>query len=107
MKSDDDINSFKRKILGRIFGPVNESGQWRSRDNKELYELHKDLDLVTFVKLKRLQWAGHAQRLPVDRTPKKALEATFTGRRPVGKPRKRWEDAVKEDVVSLLRCKRN
>jgi hypothetical protein len=37
----------------------------------------------------------------------KALGATFTGRRPVGKPRKRWEDAVKEDAVSLLRCKRN
>jgi hypothetical protein len=36
---------------------MNENGQWRSRYNKELYEVYKDLDLVTFVKLKRLQWA--------------------------------------------------
>jgi hypothetical protein len=84
---------------------LNENGQWRRRYNKELYELYEDLDLVTFVKLKRLQWAGHVQRLPLDRIPKKALGATFTGRRPVGKPRKRWEDAVQEDAVSLLRCK--
>jgi hypothetical protein len=86
---------------------VNENGQWRSRYNKELYELYKNLDLVTFVKLKRLQWAGHVQRLPFDHIPKKALGAKFTGRQPVGKPRKRWEDAVKEDAVSLLICKRN
>jgi hypothetical protein len=31
---------------------MNENGQWRSRYNKELYELYNDLDLVTFVKLK-------------------------------------------------------
>jgi hypothetical protein len=86
---------------------VNENGQWRSRYNKALYELYEDLDLVTFVKLKRLQWAGHVQRLPLDRIPKKALGATFTVRRPVGKPRKRREDAVNEDSVSLLGCKRN
>jgi hypothetical protein len=48
----DDINSFERKILRRIFGPVNENGQWRCRYNKELYELYEDLDLVTFVNLK-------------------------------------------------------
>jgi hypothetical protein len=51
-KSEDDINSFERKILWRIFGTVNENGQWRSRYNKELHQLYKDLDLVTFVKLK-------------------------------------------------------
>jgi hypothetical protein len=84
---------------------VNENGQWRSRCNKKLYQLYKDLDLVTSVKLKRLQWAGHVQQLPLDHNPKKALGAMFTSRQPVGKPWKRWEDAVKEDAVSLLRCK--
>jgi hypothetical protein len=52
---------------------VKEEEQWRMRYNKELYELYKDVDLLTFIKLKRLQWAGHVQRLPLDRTPKKAL----------------------------------
>jgi hypothetical protein len=52
---------------------VKEEGQWRMRYNKDFYELYKDVDLVTFTKLKRLQWAGHIQRLPLDRIPKKAL----------------------------------
>jgi hypothetical protein len=75
------------------------------RYNKELYELYKDVDLVTFIKLKRLQWAGHVQRLPLDRIPKKALRAKFTGSRPAGKPAGRWEDGVKENAASMLRCR--
>jgi hypothetical protein len=67
------LGIFKRKILKRIFGVVKEVGQWRMRYNKELYELYKDVDLVTFIKLKRLQWAGHVQRLTLDWIPKKAL----------------------------------
>jgi hypothetical protein len=72
--------------------------------NKELYELYKDVDLVTLIKLKRLQWAGHVQRLPLDRIPKKALRAKFTGSHTTGKPTRRWEDGVKEDAASMLRC---
>jgi hypothetical protein len=67
------LGIFERKILKRIFGVVKEVGQWRMRYNKELYELYKDVDFVTFIKLKRLQWAGHVQRLTLDRIPKKAL----------------------------------
>jgi hypothetical protein len=36
---------------------------------------------------------------------KKALRAIFTGSRPVGKSRKRWEDAVKEYAANLLLCR--
>jgi hypothetical protein len=68
------IGIFERKILRRIFGVVKEEGQWRMRYNKELYELYKDVDLVTFIKLKRLQWAGHVQGLPLDRISKKLYE---------------------------------
>jgi hypothetical protein len=74
------------------------------RYNKDFYELYKDVDLVTFTKLKRLQWAGHIQRLPLDRIPKKALRAKFTGSHLAGKPARRWEDGVKEDAASMLWC---
>jgi hypothetical protein len=98
------INIFERKILTHIYRPVEENGQWSIRYNKELYKVYKELDLVSFIKLKRLQWAGHIQQLPLDRIPKKALRATFTSNRPVGKPRKRWKGAVKENAASLLQC---
>jgi hypothetical protein len=99
------LGIFEKKILRRIVGAVKEEGQWRMGYNKELYELYKDVDLVTFIKLKRLQWAGHIQRLRLDRIPKKAVQAKFSGSCPAGKPARRWEDGVKEDAASMLQCR--
>ena len=46
----------------------------------------------------RLQWAGHVERMAVDRLPKRAAELREEGRRRRGRPRLRWEDCVKKDV---------
>jgi hypothetical protein len=61
-KSENAINIFERKILSQIHGPVKEDEQWRTRYSKELYEAYQQLDLLTSIELKRLQWAGHVQR---------------------------------------------
>jgi hypothetical protein len=60
------------KILRRIYGPVQDNGQWRIR-YKEMYELYSEPDLVTCIKLKRLQWAGHVQRMEGTQIPKKVV----------------------------------
>jgi hypothetical protein len=46
------INIFERKTLRRIYGQVEENEQWRIRYNKELYKTYKELDLLSFIKLK-------------------------------------------------------
>jgi hypothetical protein len=51
---------------------------------------------ISCIKFKRLHWAGHVQRLPLYRIPKKAMKAQFTGTRAVGKPRFKWEEGVKK-----------
>jgi hypothetical protein len=43
------VSTFERKILRRIYGPVQDNGQWRIRYNKELYELYCEPDLVTCI----------------------------------------------------------
>jgi hypothetical protein len=55
--------------------------------------------------LKRFQWAGRVQRTESTRIPKKVFKDKFEGVRSVGKPRKRWEDAVEQDAASFLRCR--
>jgi hypothetical protein len=97
-KSGSALSIFERKILRRIYGPVQDNGRWRFR-YKELYELYGEPDLVTCIKLKRLQWAGHVQRMEGTRIPKKVFKAKFEGVRSVGKPRKRWEDVVQQDAA--------
>jgi len=53
----------------------------------EHHREYNGLDLVLCIKFKRLQWAGHVQRLPLNHIPKKAMKAEFTGSRPLGRPR--------------------
>jgi hypothetical protein len=68
---------------------------WRIRYYVELYREYKNLDLVSSFKFKRLQWAGHVQRLPLDLTCKKAQRAEFIGSRPVARPRFKLEEGIK------------
>jgi hypothetical protein len=52
------LGCFERKILSKIYGPSHYWGEWQ-RTNSELYQLYHDDDIVKFVKLCRLQWAGN------------------------------------------------
>ena len=54
------------------------------------------------ILLKRLQWAGHVYRMQDQRIPKKIMNATFDGKRSQGRPKNRWEDAVRKDAHLLL-----
>jgi hypothetical protein len=50
------LNTWERKILGMMYGPVIEQGSWKMRTKEELCELYKELDMVTDIKNKRLKW---------------------------------------------------
>jgi hypothetical protein len=93
---------FERKILRRIFGPTQGEKGWRVRYNAEIYVLYKAMNVTKFIKFRKLQWAGHVIRMKENRIPKKALRQTIHCKRWVGKPRKRLEDAAREDAVGLL-----
>jgi hypothetical protein len=61
------LNAWKRKILRRTYGPAVEQGMWRIRHNQELRELYKDLDIVTDIKNRILEWIGHVVRMELGR----------------------------------------
>lgn len=96
------LNAFERKILRRILGPVQDRDVWRNRYNDELYNIYKEPEIGTAIKLRRLQWAGHVQRMEEERIPKKILRERVYGIRPRERPRQRWEDSVDADSKTLL-----
>jgi hypothetical protein len=49
------LDVFERKILRRIYGPIQDKGQWRSRYNKELYDLFKEPKLSITIRIARLK----------------------------------------------------
>ena len=72
-KSDEArLGVFERKVLRAIFGPTNDKGEWRIKYNVELYTLYKDNDIITYIKISRLRWAGHIIRLE-DQNPARSL----------------------------------
>ena len=57
------------------------------------------------INLRRLQWVSHVMRMKDERVPKKATKEYIEGRRPVGRSRGRWLDAVDRDAKRMLKCK--
>jgi hypothetical protein len=95
------VRSFERKILRRIFGPVQDSIRWRIRYNQELDRLIEGQDLVRFIKAQRLRWLGHVERMPEMQMPKRILKGRLDKRRRRGRPRMRWMDSVIADLATM------
>jgi hypothetical protein len=95
------LSLFERKVLRCIFGAKKENGTWRKRYNYELYEIFNEPNIVNYIKVKRLAWAGHLVRMNNDRTLKKIFNTKPDGARSAGRPKLRWEDGVDHDMRIL------
>jgi hypothetical protein len=100
-KGESQINMRERKVLRKIFGPVNDRGIWRIRSNKELAGLYQETQLATVIKTSRLRWLGYVCRMEEQRDPKKALGGKPGGRRKRGKQCTRCIDNMEDDLRKL------
>jgi len=93
------LDIFERKVYRRNIGPVydNEKENWRILTSKETYASVKKPTVIETIRLNRLHWFGHVQRIEENRIPKRVLymDLGTTGLR--GRPRNRWQDEVRED----------
>jgi hypothetical protein len=94
------LRVFENKVLRRIFGPKKDevTGEWRRLHNKELYALYSSPNFIRVIKSRRLRWAGHVARMRERRGAYRALVGKPEGRRPLGRPRRRWEDNITMDL---------
>ena len=99
------LMTWERKILRKIYGPKKENGQWRIKTNTELITKYKSQDIVTVIKIRRLEWLGHVIRMNETRSVKKIFEGKLEGRRGRGWSRLRWINDV-EDYLRKLGVKR-
>ena len=94
---------FENTILRRIYGPVrdNDTGEWRRRHNIELRELSQLPPITSYIRAQRLRWAGHVARMRDGSLVKSIAQGEPHGRRPVGRPRRRWRDNIRQDMELL------
>ena len=93
------MNIFDRKVYRRILGPVYDNGKenWRILTNKEIYASIKNAAIIETVRLNRLRWFGHVQRMEENRISKRVFYMNLGTTRLRGRPRNRWQDEVRED----------
>jgi hypothetical protein len=93
---------FERNVLRRIFGPTKErDGTWRSKTNDELDELIRHKNIINHIKAQRLSWFGHLLRILEDRIVKIVYRWKSMLTRPLGRPKNRWEDDIRNDMKKL------
>jgi hypothetical protein len=94
------LRVFENRVLRKIFGPKREEdGSWRKLHNDELHSLHSSPNIVRVIKSRRMRWAGHVARMG-----ERCLQGFGCkpeGKRPLGRPRRMWEDNIKLDLREI------
>ena len=87
-------------VLRRIFGPRRDevTGEWRRLHNEELNDLYCSPNIVRVIKSRRMRWVGHVARMGEERGVYRVLVGKPAGRRPLGRPRRRWVDNIRMDL---------
>jgi hypothetical protein len=85
----------------RIFRAVKINNKQRSRNNNELMKLCDDLDIAAGIRIKRLKWIGHVNRMDEKRKVKQVPSTQPEGRRLVGRSKYRWLNCVNADITKV------
>jgi hypothetical protein len=93
-REEHRLRVFENRVLRRIFGPKRDevTGEWRKLHNEELHDLYSSPSIIGVVKSRRIKWAGNLARMGEKRNAYRLLVGEPEGRRPLGRPRRRWLD---------------
>ena len=96
---------FERNIMRKIFGPTRtDDGYWRIKTNQEINYILKGQNIIGFTKKQRLNWLGHVERMAEDNIVQKIKRWKPMSKRPIGRPKTRWENDVLEDIKGINIC---
>jgi len=100
LREERRLRVFEKRVLRRVFGPKRDevTGEWRKLNNEELRDLYSLPNIVRVVKSRRMRWAGHLASMGEGRGVHRVLVGNPEGKRPLGRPRRRWEDNIKMDL---------
>jgi hypothetical protein len=77
------------------------TGGWRKLHNEALHDLYSSASIIRIIKSRRMRWAGHVARMGEKRNAYRLLVGKPEGKRPVGRPRRRWVENIKMDLSEI------
>jgi len=103
LREERKLRVFQNRVLRRIFGPRMDevTREWRKLHKEELKDLYSSPNIVRVIKSRRMRWAGHMVRMSYDRGVYRVLVGIPEGRRPIGRPKRRWVDNIRMDLQEV------
>ena len=77
------------------------TGEWRKLHNDVLNDLYSSPNIIRVIKSRRMRWAGHVARMNDRGGVNRVWVGKPEGQRPLGRPRRRWEDNIKMDLQEV------
>jgi len=104
LREERKLRAFENMVLRRMFGPRRDevTGKWRRLRNEELNDLYSSPNLVWVIKSRRMRWAGYVAHMGEERGVYKVLVGKSEGKRPLGRPRRRWVDNIRTDLQEVV-----
>jgi hypothetical protein len=101
LREEHRLRVFENRVLRRIFGPKrDEMTRDRRKLHEELHGFYSSPSIVRVIKARRMRWAGHVAHMGKVRGAYNTLVGRPEGRRPLVRPRRRWED-IKMDLREI------
>jgi len=102
LREEHRLRVFENRVL-RIFGPKRDEvkGEWRRLHNEELNDLYSSTSTVQVIKSRRMRWVWHVAHMGESRGVYSVLVDKPEGKKPLGRPRHRWEDNIKMDLQEV------
>jgi hypothetical protein len=103
IREEHTLRVFENRVLRRILVPKRDevTGEWRKLHIEELHILYSSQNIIRQIKSRRMRWAGHVARMGEERKVYKFLMGKPEGKRPLGRPRHRWEDGIRMDLRKI------
>jgi hypothetical protein len=94
---------FENRVLRRMFGLKRDevTGEWRKLYNEELHDMYSSPTILRVIKSIIMRGAGHVARMVEGKGLHRVLVKKPDGKRPIGRPRNRWEANLKEHLIEM------
>ena len=93
----------ENRLLRRMFGPAWDKlkREWRKLHNGEVNDLYSSPNIICMIKSGRMRWAGHVGHVGESGGAYRVLVGKPEIKRPLGRPRRRWDDNIKMDLQEV------
>jgi hypothetical protein len=96
LREEHRLGVFEKRVLRRISDEV--TGGWRRMHNDELHNFYSLSNIIRMIKTRRMEWAGYLARMGIKRNALRILVGKPEVKRPLGIPRRNWEDNIRKDL---------